>query len=220
MPRKPKKGYFVRGEFVAAGSDLDLQLQREHRGEGPSKTDLKRMSSELQLLGEQLIGLRADLQAELALPDKLIDALAAARTITDFEGRRRQLQFIGKLMRRLDEETLRAVRAALDAQRMPSAEATAELHRAERWRDRLLTDDAALGDWVALHPDTDVQGLRALLRQARRDAAPEPHPGAGVRHSRSYREVFHLVKDQLGGARQHDSTAATQESQDSSHHDQ
>ena len=200
MSRKPKKGYFVRGEFVAAGSELDLELQREQRGEGPSKTELKRISGELQDIGEQLIGLRADLLTTVPLPDKLIDALAHARTITDFEGRRRQIQFIGKLMRRLDEATLTAARAALDAQRTPSAEATAELHQAEQWRDRLIADDAALADWIALHPATDVQALRTLVRQARRDVVPDPHPGEAVRHGRSYREIFRLVKERLGAS--------------------
>ncbi len=198
MSRKPKKGYFVRGEFVATGSELDLELQREQRGDGPSKTELKAISTELQQLGEQLIGLRADLLASAALPDKLVDALAHARTITDFEGRRRQIQFVGKLMRRLDEATLAAVRAALEAQRTPSAEATQALHRAESWRDRLLADDAAMSEWIALHPDTDVQALRTLVRQARRDAQPDPHPGEALRHGRSYREIFKLVKDRLG----------------------
>ncbi len=201
MSRKPKKGYFVRGEFVAAGSELDRELQREQRGgEGPSKTELKAISSELQQLGGQLIGLRADLLASAALPDKLVDALAHARTITDFEGRRRQIQFVGKLMRRLDADTLAAARAALEAQRTPSAEATQALHRAETWRDRLLADDAAMSEWIALHPDTDVQALRTLVRQARRDAQPDPHPGEALRHGRSYREIFKLVKDRLGGA--------------------
>ncbi|MEO9148273.1 MAG: ribosome biogenesis factor YjgA [Burkholderiaceae bacterium] len=198
MSRKPKKGYFVRGEFVAAGSELDLELQREQRGDGPSKTELKAISTELQQLGEQLIGLRADLLASAELPDKLLDALKHARTITDFEGRRRQIQFVGKLMRRLDEGTLLAVRAALEAQRTPSAEATQALHHAEDWRDRLLADNAAMAEWIALHPDTDVQALRTLVRQARRDAQPDPHLGEALRHGRSYREIFKLVKDQLG----------------------
>lgn len=199
MPRKPKKGYFVRGQFIAEGSELDLELQRELRGgDGPSKTELKRESTGLQQLGEQLLGLRADLLEPLALPGQLVDALHAARRITDFEGRRRQLQFVGKLMRRLDAAALDAVRAALDAQRAPSARATGALHRAEAWRERLLADDAALGDWIAHHPGTDAQGLRALVRQARRDAQPDnDKPGATARHGRSFRELFQLVNAQL-----------------------
>ena len=77
MSRKPKKGYFVRGQFVAEGSELDLQLKAELKGtDEASKTDLKRESTELQKIGTALLDLRADLMARLALPDKLVDALA------------------------------------------------------------------------------------------------------------------------------------------------
>ena len=99
MSRKPKKGYFVRGQFVAEGSELDLELKGTTEA---SKTDLKRESTELQKLGEELLTLRADLVERLALPDKLVDALAEVRRITNFEGRRRQMQYVGKLMRLLD----------------------------------------------------------------------------------------------------------------------
>ena len=72
MSRKPKKGYFVRGQFVAEGSELDLELKRELKGtDAASKTDLKRESTELQKLGEDLLDLRADLFDALALPEKL-----------------------------------------------------------------------------------------------------------------------------------------------------
>ena len=92
MSRKPKKGYFVRGQFVAEGSELDLQLKVELKGtDEASKTDLKRESTELQKIGTELLDLRADLMARLALPEKLVDALAEARRITNFEGKRRQM---------------------------------------------------------------------------------------------------------------------------------
>src|SRR5512140_1195518 len=102
MPRKPKKGY-----FVAEGSPEDLELKVQLKGtDEASKTDLKRESTELQKLGEALLTLRADLMQGLALPEKLIDAVAEAKRITNFEGRRRQMQFLGKLMRGQDEATL------------------------------------------------------------------------------------------------------------------
>ena len=117
MSRKPKKGYFVRGQFVAEGSELDLEFKRELKFglEGPSRTELKRESTELQELGTQLLTLRADLMADLKLTDKLKDALAEAKRITNFEGKRRQMQFIGKQMRLLSAETIDAVRAAIAA---------------------------------------------------------------------------------------------------------
>ena len=122
LSRKPKKGYFVRGQFVAEGSELDLELKAELKGTTEaSRTDLKRESTELQKLGEALLTLRADLMERLPLPEKLSDAVAEAKRITNFEGKRRQMQFIGKLMRGLDEETRQAVRDALEEQRKGSA---------------------------------------------------------------------------------------------------
>jgi len=201
MSRKPKKGYFVRGQFVAEGSELDLQLKAELKNfQENSKTELKRESAELQKLGESLLTLRADLMEGLKLPDKLLDALDEVRRITNFEGRRRQMQFIGKLMRGLDEETLAATREALDTQRQGSAKESMALHEAETWRDQLIEDDQALQRWLDAHPDTDSQQLRALIRQARKDRQPsadEVSRGLVPRHGRAYREIFQLVKEKL-----------------------
>lgn len=199
MSRKPTKGYYVRGQFVAEGSELDLELKRELKGSvEQSRTDLKKESDRLQTLGEALVTLRADLLAKLELSDKLLDALAEARRITNFEGRRRHMQFIGKLMRQLDEATVAAAEAALEEQRRPSAAETLALHQAEQWRDRLIADDAALNDWMQLTPDTDTQQLRALVRQARKDAlAVKEKPGEAQRHGKAYREIFQLVRESL-----------------------
>lgn len=196
MSRKPKKGYYVKGHFVAEGSELDQQLQAERSGGEPSKTELKKESTELQKLGEALLTLRADLYEALALPEGLHGALQELRRITNFEGRRRQLQYVGKLMRQLEPETLQAVRDALETQRSGSAEQTLALHRAEKWRDDLIADDAALPLWLQAHPATDVQQLRALIRQARKDAVPSK-PGEAPRHGKAYRELFQLVRGQL-----------------------
>ncbi len=197
MSRKPKKGYFVRGQFVAEGSELDLELKRELKGsDEASKTDLKRESAELQKLGEDLLTLAGARLQGLGLDEKLVDAVAEARRISDFEGRRRQMQFIGKLMRKCDPATLDAIRAALDAQRRGPAAETLALHEAERWRDRLLADDGALSDWIAAHPDTDAQQLRALVRQARKDLKAG-QPGEAPRQGKAYREIFRLVRGQL-----------------------
>ncbi len=211
MPRKPKKGYFVRGQFVAEGSELDLELKRELKGTETSKTDLKRESAELQALGESLLTLRADLLSRLGLSDKLLDALADAKRITNFEGRRRQMQFIGKLMRQLDAATLDAARAALDEQANGSAQETALLHEAERWRERLIADDDAIGGWIETHPGTDAQQLRALVRQARKDLQTG-RPGEAPRQGRAYREIFQLVRAQLAvhGGQDHADVAAAQ----------
>ncbi|MEJ8845861.1 ribosome biogenesis factor YjgA [Variovorax rhizosphaerae] len=197
MSRKPKKGYFVRGHFVAEGSELDLELKRELKGtDEASKTELKRESAELQKIGEDLLNLRAGLFDPLPLGEKLADAIREAKRITNFEGKRRQMQFIGKLMRGLDPEVLDAVRAALAEQHRAPAEETAMLHEAERWRDRLIADDDALGGWIETHPATDAQQLRALVRQARKDIKAGP-PGEAPRQGKAYRDVFQIVREQL-----------------------
>ncbi len=205
MSRKPKKGYFVKGQFVAEGSELDQELKLAMKwGQSTSKTDAKRESEELQELGEALLTLRGDLFKPLPLPDKLADALADAKRITNFEGKRRQMQFIGKLMRQLDADTLQAVRHALELQRLGHSHDTEQLHLAEQWRDRLIERDDAVQEWIAQYPGTDIQQLRALVRQARKDAVPTDKaavsPGLAPRQGRAYREVFQLVKATLKGA--------------------
>ncbi|WP_341922957.1 ribosome biogenesis factor YjgA [Polaromonas sp. YR568] len=184
---KAIKGYWSHGRFVKPE-----EIALEEVGP-PSKTQLKAEADEKQALGEALLTLRADLMARLDLPDKLIDAIAQAKKITNFEGKRRQMQFIGKLMRPLDTEP---IRAAIDEQKNGSAQLTLALHLAEQWRDKLIASDDALGDWLSEHPDTDSQQLRALVRQARKDAKPEK-PGEAPRHGKSYREIFQLVRQTL-----------------------
>jgi ribosome-associated protein len=205
MSRKPTKGYFVRGQFVALGSELDLELKRELKGtDSASKTDLKRESTERQALGEALLGLRADLTQRLLdqghVHESLLQALAEAKRITNFEGRRRQMQYVGKLMRHLEPEDIDAIRDTLSEQHQGSARETQALHQAEYWRDRLIADDSAVAEWLAAYPDTDSQQLRSLIRQARKDAQPsaaEVSQGLAPRRGRSYREIFQQVRERL-----------------------
>ena len=186
-PKAPK-GYWSNGRFVKPE-----EIALEEVGP-PSKTQLKAEADEKQALGEALLTLRTDLMARLNLPDKLIDALKEARRITNFEGRRRQMQFIGKLMRPLD---MTPIRAAIDEQANGSADLTLALHLAEQWRDRLLADDDALSQWLTDYPATDSQQLRALIRQARKDIAKPETPGEAPRHGKAYREIFQLVKQAM-----------------------
>ncbi|WP_020227588.1 ribosome biogenesis factor YjgA [Acidovorax sp. MR-S7] len=207
MSRKPKKGYYVKGHFVAEGSELDLQLKAELKGTSESsKTDLKRESEALQSLGQALLTLRGDLFARLELPEKLQEALAEAKRITNFEGKRRQMQFVGKLMRKLEDAQRDAIHAALDEQQNGSAAEKLALHQAEHWRDRLIADDGALAQWLEQFPRTDTQQIRALIRQARKDA-PAAHDakvaesqGLAPRKGRAYRELFQLVREQMQDA--------------------
>ena len=207
MSRKLKKGYFVRGEFVAEGSERDLELKRELKGtDEQSRTDLKRESTELQKLGEDLLTLRADLMKRLDLTEKLKDAVIEAKRITNFEGKRRQMQFIGKQMRLIDPAVLETVRAALTEQHSGSAHENLVLHLAETWRDRLIAVDDAFGEWITKCPNTDAQQLRALIRQARKDAKPEK-PGEAVRHGRAYRDIFQMVREQLAATDETDAAS-------------
>ena len=221
MSRKLKKGYFVRGKFVAEGSELDIELKAELKGTTESsKSDLKKEMDDLQLLGKDLMGMRAELFKRLNLPEILVGALAEAKRITNFEGKRRQMQYVGKLMRKLDDDTVAAVRTALQEQRSGSAADKLALHLAEQWRDRLIAEDSAQAEWIAHHPGTDIQQLRALIRQARKDA-PGAHDatvaqsqGLAPRKGRAYRELFVLVRTQLGGADDADGNEAPQEDGD------
>jgi ribosome-associated protein len=205
MSRKPTKGYYVKGHFVAEGSELDLALKREVKGDDLiSKTDLKRESNELQKLGEDLLDLRTDLMQQLLtlghLPDLLHEAVLSAKKITDFEGKRRQMQYVGKLMRKLDSTQVEAMRDALSVQHNGSAEETQLLHLAEAWRERLLKDDSAMEEWQSSYPGTDSQQLRALLRQARKDGLPDKaavSQGLHPRQGRAYRDIFQILRQHL-----------------------
>lgn len=159
--------------------------------EGPSKSELKRQVRALQDLGDELVALPpAELDA-LELPDDLRDAVIEGRRITAHGARVRQRLYIGKLLRRIDVEPIRAAlasRAETDRQRIRRE------HAIEQWRERLLADDPAawteLGHRVAA---SELQPLRALVRQARaeRDAARPPAAA---------RQLFRRLRDLLASA--------------------
>jgi ribosome-associated protein len=161
--------------------DGDAALQR------PSKTQLKQQMQELQELGHALAGLPDERLQSLKLPDRLLDAIIDFKRTRSHEGRRRQLQYVGKLMRGVDPEPLRA---AVDTFALGSAVDAMQLHEAERWRVELVRGDEAIDRWAKAFPGSDVQRLRALVRAARRDEAAS----AGQRHGRGWRELFQFVK--------------------------
>jgi ribosome-associated protein len=186
MARKPRRAEELNPADVAGDRDEDP----------PSRTSRKHASEELQTLGEKLVALPEAAIAALPFPERLKDALLDAKRMASFGARRRQAQFIGKLMRRLDRDGLDAARSAADDARKPSVKTAALLHRAERRRDALLADDAEVGRWLADFPSTDAQQLRALIRRARLDERATK-PGEGMRRGRAYREIFALVRDAL-----------------------
>jgi ribosome-associated protein len=167
--------------------------------EGASRSARKRASDELQALGEQVAALPAGTIASLPLPERFADALAEAKRLKSFGARRRQAQYLGKLMRRLDPDALVAVRAAVAAAHAPSAEQTALLHRAERIRTALLETDTEVDRWLSEVPSLagpDASRLRALIREARRDAHATL-PGEAPRRGHAYREIFAIVRARL-----------------------
>ncbi len=157
----------------------------------PSKTQLKAESQALQTLGRELCDLPADRLAATEMPDALREAIQAWQRTKSHEGRRRQMQYVGKLMRTADPEPLREAVAAFA---LGGARDAWRLHEAERWRERLMADDEALTAWMADHPDCDAQHLRSLVRAARRDGAAL---APGQRQPRSYRELFQFIRPLL-----------------------
>ena len=133
--------------------------------EGPSKTRRKRDAEALQALGEDLAELPGEVLATLGLPDRLLQALEEYGRISSHEARRRQRQFIGKLMRDVDPAPLQAF---LDARRRPAREAARLFRLSERWRDRLVAEgEPALQAFFAACPGLDVAVLSAAVTAAR-----------------------------------------------------
>lgn len=164
-----------------ATCDPDRDTQR------PSKTQRKNASHALQDLGEQLATLAPERLLALGLPEDVGGAIVEAQRIRSHEGRRRQMQLVGKLMRGLDGATLQRLRDGFDHETQQSREDSARLHELERWRERLLEDDGAVTAWMAHHPTTDAQQLRALIRAARKERTDTRPP-------RAFREVFRFLK--------------------------
>jgi len=150
-----------------------------------SKTQRKREMQALQDLGEELVALGTDKLAELDLPTRLLDAVLEAKRISKFGGRRRQMQYVGRLMRESDAD---AIRSQLDVGKGTSVAETARLHAIERWRTRLIGDDLALGELLDQYPRADAQRLRTLIRNVKREAEAKKPP-------RSFRELFHELRE-------------------------
>ena len=154
----------------------------------PSRTRRKLDDLALQELGEALVDVPAAKLAELALPERLSDAIVHARGISKFGALRRQMQYIGRLMR--EEGDAETIRARLDAWNGVSVEETARLHLIERWRLKLLDDDKGLDALIADYPRADIQRLRTLVRNTKREKEAEKPP-------KSFRELFKVLRETL-----------------------
>ena len=153
----------------------------------PSKTRRKKDSHDLQDLGEALVAMPDGRLVDLPMDESLLDAIRQYRVTRTHEGRRRQMQYIGKLMRRNDPEPLREAVAAME---LGQAKDALALHDAERWRNELIASDSALDTWLADHPQADVQQLRSLIRAARKDASVAPEQRSG----KAFRELFRFLR--------------------------
>lgn len=170
-----------RGAVGFSSSEFEQQYER------PSKSQLKREMTALQELGEELVAQPKDRVKRVPMPEDVRDAILDCQKIKDHEGRRRQMQFVGKKMRTLEAEEVAAIRAMLDSWKGASKAETAAMHALERRREKLLADDAALTELKQQFPEADVQQLRTLIRNARKEQAEQKPPKA-------YRELFQILK--------------------------
>ncbi|HCU65720.1 MAG TPA: ribosome-associated protein [Rheinheimera sp.] len=155
------------------------------REEGKSKTQIKKEMQALQELGEELVALSAANRAKLPLDAELLDALQLAdKLVRKHEALRRHIQFIGRLMRTRDLEPLQR---ALAVVRNTNQAATRKFHLVEDWRDKLIASNDALTEFVAEYPEVDVQQLRTLIRNAKKEQEKNQPPKA-------FRELFQLIK--------------------------
>jgi ribosome-associated protein len=150
-----------------------------------SKTRKKREMHELQALGVALAALPEAQLKEMRLGEDLLEALLEAKRIRSHEAKRRQMQYIGRLMRDVDPAPIRSRLAEIEGH---SAQAGARHRRLEAWRERLLGDDEALTEFAAAFPAADLQALRTCIRNARKEQKEGKPP-------RAYRELFRVLKE-------------------------
>jgi len=167
--------------------DSDEYYADDEMPAAPSKTQLKKQMHDLQELGAELAALGKDQLAQLDLPDNLREAIREFQRINKFGAQRRQLQYIGKLMRNIDPAP---IVARLEVWKGVSHAHIAYQHQLERWRDRLLENNDALTELLAAHPETDAQRLRTLIRNAHKEREMNKPP-------KSYRELFQALREIL-----------------------
>lgn len=170
-----------RGSCGFQSSEFEQEYER------PSKSQLKREMAELQKLGAELVDEPRDRIKRMEIPEDVRDAILECQTITDHEGRRRQLQYVGKKMRTLEPEEIAVIQKTLDVWRGLSKAHVAVTHALERQREKLLKDDSYLTELLSKHPELDAQRLRTLIRNAKKELAENKPPKA-------YREIYQIVK--------------------------
>ncbi|GAB3544008.1 ribosome biogenesis factor YjgA [Noviherbaspirillum agri] len=175
----------------------------EQQYDRPSKSQLKREMTALQELGEELVSQPKERVMRVPMPEDVREVILECQKIKDHEGRRRQMQYVGKKMRLLEEDEVAAIQKVLDSWKGASKAETAAMHALERRREKLLADDKALTELKEQYPEVDVQQLRTLIRNARKEQAENKPPKA-------YREIFQILKQ----LQAQPSTSAPQEDDD------
>ncbi|HEX4480281.1 MAG TPA: ribosome biogenesis factor YjgA [Rudaea sp.] len=177
---------------MSADDDNDSELEGSSRYKGPSRSQMRREALDVLKLAQTLTSLSDAQLSHVPLDEHLLVEIRRARAVTQQIARKRQIQFLAKQLRRLDDEELEPIRARLDNDRQQSRVEAAALHHAEQWRERLIAEgDEALTELLAANPDADRQHLRQLARQAKieREQNRPPH---------AQRELFRLLRDLLG----------------------
>ena len=152
----------------------------------PSKSQVKRDCDKLLKLGEDLLALNQQELDNMELPDELIVALRTARKIKSRAGLKRQRQYIGKIMRQIDNET---IKKQIEQIKHKHDTNTSQFRKIEQWRDRLLNDDkTALSEIIDTHPNIDRQHINQLIRQAKREQKQDKAPA-------SARKLFKYLRD-------------------------
>ncbi|TJY62149.1 DUF615 domain-containing protein [Sinimarinibacterium sp. CAU 1509] len=180
MPRRP---------FDPTAPDPEDEL-------GPSKTQRKKSMLALQDLGAALLALPVTQLDEIEMDERLREALDEARRITAHGARKRQLQYVGKLLRSADTEPLQQALERTRANRVHDARA---FHDVEHWRERILAGDDGLNAWLNTYPDADSTLLRTLVRDARRELDAPTRPGAPAM-SKARRALFRQLRDTMSAA--------------------
>ncbi|WP_443115678.1 ribosome biogenesis factor YjgA [Herbaspirillum seropedicae] len=170
-----------RGAVGFQSSEFEQEYDR------PSKSQLKREMDALQKLGESLVNEPRDRVKRVPMPEDVREAILECQQIKDHEGRRRQMQYVGKKMRTLEADEIAIIQKTIDSWHGASKAETAAMHALERRREKLLADDQALTELLNRHPEVDVQHMRTLIRNARKEQAENKPPKA-------YREIFQILK--------------------------
>ncbi|HNP25633.1 MAG TPA: ribosome biogenesis factor YjgA [Nitrosomonas sp.] len=169
---------------MAARNDSNKESEHNEDANKPSKTQRKQAMHMLQKMGAQLVELNDRQLEELNLPEILLDAVFDARRINKYGARERQMQYIGKLMRKID---VLPIQEKLNAWQQIPLQQTAQLHQTERWRERLLSDTEALTEFIRQYPTADIKQIRLLTRNTLKEKESGKPP-------KSYRLLFQVIQ--------------------------